>query len=112
MFDFKVPSQTRQFAITTGLVAGATYLAALGLLYGVRHRRTKGSYRELWAGLIQDTATSLGLALFQFREAFGAQQTESKAEEVLVQDGIPEHLKRSFFADYGQQLGSAGKKNK
>ncbi|KAK8035744.1 hypothetical protein PG991_001817 [Apiospora marii] len=106
LFDFKVPGQTKQFAITTGLVAGSTYLAALGLLYGVRHRRKKGSYRELWAGVMQETATSLGTALFQFKGAFGAQQTEAKAEEVLVQDGIPEHLKRSFFADYGQEMGN------
>lgn len=56
---------------------------------------------------MQETTKSLGAALFQLKDAFGAQQAEAKAEEVLVEDGIPEHLKRSFFADYGQEIGNS-----
>ncbi|KAK7946458.1 uncharacterized protein PG986_010779 [Apiospora aurea] len=47
MFDFEIPGQTRSFAITTVVVSLATYLAAFGLLYGVRQRRKKGSFGEL-----------------------------------------------------------------
>lgn len=58
---------------------------------------------------MQDTAASLGIALFQFTKTIGT-QTKSKTEEVLVQNGIPEHLKKSFFTDYGQEPRSSGEK--
>ncbi|KAK8070798.1 hypothetical protein PG997_011001 [Apiospora hydei] len=50
MFDFEIPGQTTSFAITTVVVSLATYLAAFGLLYGVRQRRKKGSFGELLSG--------------------------------------------------------------
>ncbi|KAK8023951.1 hypothetical protein PG993_012017 [Apiospora rasikravindrae] len=47
MFNFEMPGQTKSFAIATEVVSLATYLAAWGLLYGVRQRRKKGSFGEL-----------------------------------------------------------------
>ncbi|KAK8050806.1 hypothetical protein PG994_012536 [Apiospora phragmitis] len=105
LFDFKMPGQTKQFAMTTGIVAGPTYLAALGLLYGVRRRRKRGSYREIWAGIMQGTMTSLGRALFQFKEASGT-QNKLEAEEFIVHNEIPWHLKKSLFTEFGQEAGN------
>ncbi|KAK7989952.1 carbohydrate-binding module family 50 protein [Apiospora arundinis] len=104
MFDFSVPGQTTQFAITTSVVSGVTYLAASGLLYGVRRRRKNGSYREVWAGLMRDTATLVAQFLSQLKDASGT-QAETKVEELFVQNGIPEHLKNELFTDSGQHVG-------
>ncbi|KAK8040378.1 hypothetical protein PG991_000166 [Apiospora marii] len=62
MFNFDIPGQTTSFAITTVLVSLATYLAAWGIMYGVRQRRKKGGLGELlsglrgWIGISADTA--------------------------------------------------------
>ncbi|KAK8875056.1 hypothetical protein PGQ11_005570 [Apiospora arundinis] len=100
MFDFKMPGQKTQFAITTTVVSVATYVAASGLLYGVRRRRKKGSYREVLGELIRDTAVSLGQVaqLSLVKKAFGVQNGPTM-EEYDAQEGIPEHLKIIFFTN-------------
>ena len=51
MFNFEIPGQTTSFAVTTVIVSLVTYLAAWGLLYGVRQRRKKDSFGDLISGL-------------------------------------------------------------
>lgn len=110
MFDFEVPGQTTQFAVTTSVVSVATYLAALGLLYGVRRRRKKGSYRGVWGELIRDAAITIGHAAKSspFKRAFGV-QTGPVVDEYDAQEGIPENLKGIFFTDMEQHTGASEK---
>ncbi|KAK6840133.1 hypothetical protein PG987_005999 [Apiospora arundinis] len=86
MFDFRMPGQTKSFAITIVAVALTTYLVAGWFLYEVRQRRKKKGLLS-W---IQHTTDST-------KHAFGASKSVEKAAglsntsdiEVEIHDTLP-----------------------
>ncbi|KAK7972719.1 hypothetical protein PG988_006853 [Apiospora saccharicola] len=92
MFNFDMPGQTTSFAITTVVVSLGTYLAAWGLLYGVRQRRKKGGFGELlsrsggWFGPAVDMAKhifNVGNSSKQAAESASIPEVEVRIDEEL-----------------------------
>ncbi|KAK6841174.1 hypothetical protein PG987_002034 [Apiospora arundinis] len=105
---FKADDQKVSFIITISAVSMGTYLVASGLLYGVRQRRKKGSYREILGELKQEIAVTIGYAakLSLPKKSFD-EKPGSMTKEYGAKGGIPEHLKKKFFHETEQDAGAS-----
>lgn len=92
MFDFELPGQTRWFAITTVVVSLATYLAAWGLLYGVRQRRKKGGFGEMLSGPRARIRPTVNAAKRVFYVGNGPKQAANSSQRADIEVGMDQEL--------------------